>query len=325
MGGLVASSDAASVSRFTNEGALNKDPTPICDYEGSDYQARFWENQGREYEDLVERIAIRRMLPPRGQRLLEVGTGFGRLVDLYQGYERLLLLDYSKSMLREAQQRLGPGPRHTYIAANLYHMPLSDCQVDAVCMVRVIHHLADVSSALCQIHRVLRPAGTFVLEFANKLHLKSVLRYITGRQSWSPYGLDPVEFVPLNFDFHPRWMQDQLRKQGFDVERIRTVSHFRLPLLKRLVPVKLLTAMDGAMQWTGQWWQYTPSVFVRCRRAQSLPTRPTPPAEIDPTTLFRCPTCEQRNWQASDSVMHCQSCGARWGIDDGIYDFKSPL
>ena len=23
---------------------------PICDYEGSDYRARFWQNQGRDYE-----------------------------------------------------------------------------------------------------------------------------------------------------------------------------------------------------------------------------------------------------------------------------------
>lgn len=304
---------------------MSQDPIPICDYEGSDYQTRFWENQGREYEDLAERMAIRKLLPPRGSCLLEIGTGFGRLVDLYQGYERILLLDYSKSMLREAQQRLGRGEQYTFLAANLYQIPLADRQVDAVCMVRVVHHLADVPGALRQIHRVLRPAGTFVLEFASKLHLKSILRHITGRQSWSPYDLAPVEFVPLNFDFHPRWMRDQLQQQGFDVERIRTVSHFRVPLLKQLVPARILAAMDGAMQPTGRWWQYTPSVFFQCRRGQGSLTPSTSSAEIDPATLFRCPTCTQRRWQVSDSVMHCQSCDARWAIDDGIYDFKSPL
>ena len=90
------------------EGALNRpvansQPTPpICDYEGSDYRTSFWENQGREYEDLAERIAIHRLLPPRGRCLLEIGTGFGRLVDMYQGYERIILLDYSMSLLQEA-------------------------------------------------------------------------------------------------------------------------------------------------------------------------------------------------------------------------------
>ena len=27
---------------------------PVCDYEGSDYQTRFWETGGREYEDRSE-------------------------------------------------------------------------------------------------------------------------------------------------------------------------------------------------------------------------------------------------------------------------------
>ena len=29
----------------------------ICDYEGSDYQSRFWKNGNRSYEDAVERVA----------------------------------------------------------------------------------------------------------------------------------------------------------------------------------------------------------------------------------------------------------------------------
>lgn len=297
---------------------------PVCDYEGSDYQARFWTNQGREYEDLAERIAIRHMLPPRGGCLLEIGTGFGRLVDLYQGYERIVLLDYSRSMLRQAQERLGQGKKYTYVAANLYDMPLVDRLVDAVCMVRVIHHVADVADALRQIHRVLRPGGTFVLEYANKRNLKSMFRYALGRQSWSPFDPEPVEFASLNYDYHPRWMNARLADQGFAVEQTRTVSHLRVPILKRAFPARALAAVDGALQWTGRWWQYTPSVFVRSRRGgQAAGERSGFPA--DPGELFRCPACTGRRWQQMASEIHCQSCGARWPIDDGIYDFKEPL
>jgi len=35
---------------------MNTSP-PVCDYEGSDYRSRFWEGQGRDYEDQAERIA----------------------------------------------------------------------------------------------------------------------------------------------------------------------------------------------------------------------------------------------------------------------------
>ena len=47
----------------------------ICDYEGSKYRTDFWENQNREYEDRVERIAMRALLPARGNRLIEIGPG----------------------------------------------------------------------------------------------------------------------------------------------------------------------------------------------------------------------------------------------------------
>ncbi|MCY4410228.1 MAG: hypothetical protein OXC27_07170, partial [Caldilineaceae bacterium] len=58
---------------------------PVIDYEGSGYRLDFWEGQGREYEDAVERIALQRLLPPQGRRIAEIGAGFGRLADLYLG------------------------------------------------------------------------------------------------------------------------------------------------------------------------------------------------------------------------------------------------
>jgi ubiquinone/menaquinone biosynthesis C-methylase UbiE len=304
---------------------FHTDTIPICDYEGSDYRSRFWTNQGREYEDLAERIAIRRLLPHQGRQLLEVGTGFGRLVDLYQGYQHLVLLDYSKSMLKEAQERLGQSPKYTYVAASLYQMPLVDGLFDTACMVRVMHHVANVPGALRQIHRVVRPGGIFVLEFASKLHLKSVLRYVVRRQSWSPFVPNPVEFAALNFDFHPRWMRDQLRRHGFAIQRLRSVSRFRVPLLKRIIPPRTLAWLDGALQWLGSIWQFTPSVFVRARREGGEGDPMIAPGTTDPTQLFRCPACEQHHWHTSETELRCLSCGKRWGIDDGIYDFKSPI
>jgi SAM-dependent methyltransferase len=309
---------------------LKDDVTPpVCDYEGSDYRTRFWEDQGRAYEDLAERIAIRCLLPLRGHRLLEIGTGYGRLVDLYQGYEQILLLDYSKSLLREAQGQLGRDGKYVYIAADLYRMPLADHLVDTVCMVRVIHHVADVQDALRQIHRVLRPGGTYLLEYASKRHLKSMLRHAARRQSWSPYDLEPLEFVPLNYDYHPRWMRARLEEGGFEIERVRTVSHFRIPLLKRIVPARVLASFDGAVQWTGRFWTLTPSVFVRARRVGENSEREVDPNDEAVAThlahLFRCPSCGASHWHVTGTALRCLHCETRWAIDDGIYDFKEPL
>jgi len=54
-------------------------PTPelpeICDYEGSGYRTDFWEGKGRDYEDAVERIALRRLLPAPANAILSLGRG----------------------------------------------------------------------------------------------------------------------------------------------------------------------------------------------------------------------------------------------------------
>ncbi len=103
------------------------DIPPVCDYEGSDYRTRFWENQGRNYEDLVERVALGRMMPPTGNTLIEIGAGFGRLADEYRDYDKVVLFDYSRTLLREAQEILGDDPRFIYVAGNCeiyYHCQL---------------------------------------------------------------------------------------------------------------------------------------------------------------------------------------------------------
>ena len=77
---------------------------PVCNYEGSEYSTEFW-TQARTYEDAVERIALQAILPRRGKTILEIGAGFGRLTDLYTGYETVVLLDYAHTQLAQAVER----------------------------------------------------------------------------------------------------------------------------------------------------------------------------------------------------------------------------
>lgn len=286
----------------------------ICDYEGSDYRTSFW-GQGREYEDLAERIALRKLLPPSGERLVEIGAGFGRLADLYEGFRQVILLDPARSMLREAQKRLGRDPRIFYVRGHVYNLPLADGACDAVVMVRVMHHLRDVSQALREIVRALTGGGAFVCEYANKRHLKAIGRHLLRRQSWSPFALEPYEFATLHFDFHPAWMTARLREAGLATERELAVSTFRLPLIKRLVPPRALAALDGALQGIGARCKLSPSIFLRAR----APMKPSQPWPQNP---FRCPACHGTDLEEEVSALVCRACGRRWPIDDGIYDLS---
>ena len=291
------------------------EPPRVCDYGESTYRTDFWEGQGREYEDRAERLALRRLLPPGGKRLVDVGAGFGRLSAFYAGYEQVVLLDYSASLLGQARERLGADPRLVYVAANFYAMPFGPGSFDAAMMVRVMHHVADVPAFLGEMGRVLAPGGTFALEFANKRHLKAILRWLLRRQHWSPFDPAPYEFVDMNFDFHPAWMQWRLAEAAFHVKQSLSVSHFRLPLLKRLFPPAALAAVDGLLQPTGAWWQLTPSVFHRAVLEGT-------PAPATAELAFRCPACAGCLPGPGPQVLACARCGRGWPLEDGIYNFK---
>lgn len=300
-----------------DETRLDDNPTstpPVCDYEGSDYQQSFWDEGGRSYEDAAEAIALKRLLPSGGALMLELGAGAGRNTLRYQNFDRIVLLDYSHTQLEQARDRLGLTDRFIYVAADVYHLPFGDRLFDAATMIRTLHHMAEPEQALREVQRTLAPQSIFILEFANKRNLKSMVRYLLRRQSWSPYTREPIEFADLNFDFHPWAVRDYLHDLHFIIEKQRTVSHFRMGLLKRLVPVNLLSGLDGMLQWTGKFIQVSPSIFTRAR------------LDIEAGTsvggsFFQCPACLSA-LDESDSDLICSHCGRVWPYRDGIYDFR---
>ncbi len=290
---------------------------PVCDYEGSDYRTRFWENQGRDYEDQVERIALRRMIPPTGSTLIDIGAGFGRYANEFTGYDKVVLFDYSSSLLREARAHIGDDPRFTYVAGNWYEMPFVDGLFQTMVQLRTIHHAANVPGLFSELSRIQRTNGRYILEFANKRNIKAIARYLLRKQSWSPFTKEPIEFVELNFDFHPEWMQEQLSLSGFSPQRMLTVSHFRIGVLKRRVPIEWLVKLDSLAQLTGDYWQLSPSVFVENHG-------PRHGVIADSVEFFACPRCKTTLVE-TDEKLPCPTCDITWGIRDGVYDFKDPL
>ncbi len=298
---------------------------PVCDYEGSDYQTSFWDQGGREYEDRTEAIALRRLLPPKGRILLELGAGAGRNTPRYLGFDRIVLLDYSRTQLEQAQLRLGPSRKYIYVAADAYRLPFVDGLFDTVTMIRTLHHMADAPKALVQVKNVLRSEGIFILEFANKLNLKAIVRYLMGRQKWSPFTLEPVEFAKLNFDFHPKAIRKWLRELEFTIERTLTLSYFRVGFLKRFVPTNILVSLDSLLQWTGALGQLSPSVFMRASKIRNPHGIETRPAMISPMMVFKCPDCGYTGLADHGTHLECLNCRKKWEFKDGIYDFRKSI
>ncbi len=288
---------------------------PVCNYEGSDYQTSFWEKGGRAYEDACEALALKKLLPVQGSHLLELGAGAGRNTPRYTGYQKITLLDYSRTQLEQARARLGDNPNLRFVAADVYRLPFVDGTFDGSTMIRVLHHMKDAPAALKQVNRVLSANSTFILEYANKRNLKSILRYLLGKQKWSPYTLEPVEYLELNFDFHPKAIQQWMAAAGFKIERTITVSHFRIGFLKRLIPTRLLAGLDSLAGLTGSLWQLSPSVFTRSSVADA-----SKKAALD-NVFWACPAC-QTPLEDTPPEIKCPNCGHVYPVKDGIYDFR---
>jgi len=297
---------------------LSAGQPPICDYEGSDYQDRFWTPGERRYEDGAEAAALRRLLPAGGEFLLEIGAGAGRNTPRYGGFKRIALLDYSLSQLQQAQQSLGRGERLLYVAADAYRLPFAPALFDAATMIRTLHHMSDPQAALDSVAEVLKQNSAFVLEYANKRNLKAVLRWLVRTQPWNPFDRTTVEFVKLNFNFHPRSVRTWLAKAGLVVERELAVSMFRLPLFKRALPANTLIAFDAAMQPIGKWILLSPSVFLRARASRASNA-------YQSGSFWRCPVCRSLRIDQKRDGLSCQNCGRGWPVKDGIYDLRSRL
>ena len=287
----------------------------VISYEGSSYKTDFWEGQGREFEDLAERNALRRLLPPSGGTIMEIGAGFGRLADLYSSYNRVILLDYSLSLLLEAKKTFGEDTKYQFVAANVYHLPFVDNLINVVVMIRVAHHLESVPAALSEVYRVLQGESAFILEFANKRNIKAITRYLFRKQSWSPFKMEPYEFVPLNFDFHPQWMKQAIRQAGFRVEDELAISNFRLQAIKSRFSSQRLAKIDNMIAGPGAALNLSPSVLTKNISEKR---------KSEANGFFRCPKCGGKGLDDTDAAIVCRSCRSRWPIVDGVIDFRYP-
>ena len=254
----------ASVLAVDVSAAAEAPDHEIPRYDDLRYRDVFW--AAREYEDRCDRIAIRALLPHEGRRVVEVGAGYGRLAEEYRDYGEIVLLDASEAHVEAARVQFRDDPQVRVEQGDAYALPFDDASFDAVVCVRVVHHLQHPGAVFAEFSRILRPGGVLVLEFANKRNLKSILKYGLRRQAWSPFAIEPHEYLPLHFDRHPLDVRRMLRRVGLRVEETRAVSLFRLPILRGRIPAAWLAAAERPLQAPLGAVTPGPSVYVLARK-----------------------------------------------------------
>jgi len=111
--------------------------------------------------------ALLALIPPGPEgRLLDIGTGTGRVLELLAPRVRQALgVDASKAMLALARARLSTQDlAHCAVRlADMYRLPLADRSFDIVVLQMVLHHAEDPAGAVLEATRVLSPGGRLLV------------------------------------------------------------------------------------------------------------------------------------------------------------------
>ncbi|KUK78928.1 MAG: Phosphatidylethanolamine N-methyltransferase, partial [Microgenomates bacterium 39_7] len=137
------------------------------------------------------------------------------------------------------------------------------------------HNLKNIDLALKNINHHLKSDGYLILEFANKVNFKAKLKAIfRGDFSFlregapydrrSPANLNQETILFLNH--HPKKINQSLKKTGFEVVNRLSVSNFRLPILKKIVPIRILLWGEKLFQPILAKINFGPSIFILAKK-----------------------------------------------------------
>jgi ubiquinone/menaquinone biosynthesis C-methylase UbiE/DNA-binding transcriptional ArsR family regulator len=102
-------------------------------------------------------------------RLVDIGTGTGRMIELFgPRSSQAIGIDRSSEMLRLARVKLeAAGIASSLRQGDMYALPLADSSADTIVIHQVLHYAHSPASAIAEAARVLAPGGTLlVVDFA---------------------------------------------------------------------------------------------------------------------------------------------------------------
>ncbi len=225
-----------------------------------DYR-QYW--QTRKYEDLADKMALKKLFKlifektpsiKNQGKIIDIGSGFGRLAPEYANFfKNCLLIEPSNKLLKEAKKFCQKYKNVNFQKSFVEKLPVANRSFDVALMIRVAHHLEDLEKMITEVTRVLKPGGYFILEFANKIHLKNRLKAIF-HFNWrfflehQPENLKTKKGSNPFYNYHPNQIKTLLLSNGFKIIRCLSVSNFRHSWLKKLLPLRILLFMEELRQ-----------------------------------------------------------------------------
>ncbi|MCI4326948.1 MAG: class I SAM-dependent methyltransferase [Thermoplasmata archaeon] len=297
-------------------------PETLSSYEGFDFRG-LW--AGRSAVTRLETSLLYDALGNRPQaRILEAGTGFGRLTPAVSSLaDEYVGVDLDPTQLPEARTQVNPTRdrrRVLFAHANLFHLPFADGSFSAVVNVRVFHHIRDPRGFLAELRRVLAPGGMLLLGYAPKPTVATLDRDVRDFLQGSPrrITLSRADSLELGSTAFPivvatqEKVREEVRDAGFEVTRELAVGPERL---SRWLPVSFRGR--AALRWPASF--LFPGRFLLARRT-AQGAAPFPAFD----GIVVCPCCRAPVGPLPDpGEIRCGNCefpiSQREGIVSAVY------
>jgi ubiquinone/menaquinone biosynthesis C-methylase UbiE len=246
-------------------------------YDTYDYLS-YW--LGRGYEHNSEVAAVRELLKSikKVNSVLEVGAGFGRLVNSYSfRAKKVIITDPSSKLLKIARDRFRDKKKYRFIHSSLENLGqrLRAGSVDLIVVVRVIHHLKNLDEAILNLSRLLKNKGYLILEYPNKRNLKAVLKEFFQGNFTFPIDISSKDLrskkslkrkdLPF-FNYHPDRIEKLLTDHNFKIIEKRSVSNLRSGPLKKILSTDTLISLEKVLQKPLALFSFGPSIFLLVRK-----------------------------------------------------------
>ena len=229
-------------------------PETVSKIANFDFQSLWF---GREKVISTERHILSSLLGRTdGRRILEAGTGDGRLSDVVQSNSlEYVGTDINPSFLRKVAG-INEDEKVRFLSSNLYHLPFEDCSFSTVVMIRVFNFLTRPISAMLEIMRVLAPGGSIIMSYNPKPSIatlvddiKVALRHsVKSGVTWEPVTFSSSGRVRLQpsdipvFAVSTRYFNNLMNNSGFStvaecasgLEDYRFVDRLPVELFQKL-------------------------------------------------------------------------------------------
>jgi SAM-dependent methyltransferase len=212
-------SGAAEISRALAEVDFSV-VTARYDEIASEYDSYY--SHGRYVrEDRIVAATLARLVEP-GDRVLDLGCGTGKALELLPIHSSYVGIDVSAGMLAEARLKFPNGEFHVGLAENL---PILDESIDfVVSTFGSLSHVQDANQVVGEIARVLAPGGRFCIMLYGLAGEKLGKRPQSRLVNFVPRALPPRDSYSI-----PAWLYSQknatdLFASKFDSVRVQGLT-----------------------------------------------------------------------------------------------------